>query len=203
MSKNRNRAKAIRTSDLISIGIYTAIYFGLVAIAAMIMVLLVPGYSYSYIPVLAALLTGTIFMLMVAKVPKFGAITIMGSIMGVFFFLSGLFPLAIIPSVLFALLADGIAYAFKYKSKKGLLFSYVVFSFNPIGPVYQLLFSEDTYVNDLTDLGRDISYVENVFATITDYTTLIVIGLLVVAAVIGGVFGQRMMKKHFEKAGIV
>lgn len=203
MSQKKNRAKAIRTSDLISIGIYTAIYFGLVAIAAMIMVLIIPGYSYSYIPVLAALLTGTIFMLMVAKVPKFGAITIMGSVMGVFFFLSGLFPLAIIPSVLFALLADGIAYAFKYKSRKGLLFSYVVFSFNPIGPVYQLLFSQDTYINDLAGLGRDVSYIENVFSTITDYTTLIVVVLLIAAAVIGGLFGQRMMKKHFEKAGIV
>lgn len=203
MGQKKNKAKAIRTSDLISIGIYTAIYFGLVAIAAMIMVLIIPGYSYSYIPVLAALLTGTIFMLMVAKVPKFGAITIMGSVMGVFFFLSGLFPLAIIPSVLFALLADGIAYAFKYKSRKGLLFSYVVFSFNPVGPVYQLLFSEDTYINDLAELGRDVSYIENVFSTITNYTTLVVVVLLILAAVIGGVFGQRMMKKHFEKAGIV
>lgn len=142
-------------------------------------------------------------MLMAAKVPKFGAITIMGSVLGIFFFLSGLFPFALIPSVISALLADIIAYAFKYKSKMGLLLSYIVFSFNTTGPVIQLLFSPDSYVAKLKERGKDAAYIENVFANIADYTGIIVFVLLIIAAVIGGLFGQRMMKKHFKKAGIV
>lgn len=199
----KNKSKTIRTSDLIFIGIYTALYFVLVGIAEMIVVVAIPGYSYSYSPVLAALLTGTIFMLMAAKVPKFGAITIMGSVLGIFFFLSGLFPLALIPSVTSALLADIIAYIFRYKSKLGLLLSYIVFSFNTTGPVIQLLFSPDSYVANLKERGKDAAYIENVFADITNYTGIIVFVLLIIAAIIGGLFGQRMMKKHFQKAGIV
>lgn len=199
----KSESKTIRTSDLIFIGIYTALYFVLVGVAEMIVVLAIPGYSYSYSPVLAALITGTIFMLMAAKVPKFGAITIMGSVLGVFFFLSGLFPFALIPSVISALLADIIAYAFKYKSKLGLLLSYVVFSFNTSGPVIQLLYSPDSYVANLRERGKDAAYIENVFADITNYTGIIVFVLLIIAAVVGGLFGQRMMKKHFQKAGIV
>ncbi|MDN6640308.1 MAG: MptD family putative ECF transporter S component [Tetragenococcus sp.] len=200
---SKNKSKTIRTADLISVGIYSALYFVLVGIAEMLVVLLIPGYSYSYSPVLAALLAGTIFMLMAAKVPKFGAITIMGSVLGIFFFLSGLFPFALIPSVISALLADIIAYAFKYKSKMGLLLSYIVFSFNTTGPVIQLLFSPDSYVAKLKERGKDAAYIENVFANIADYTGIIVFVLLIIAAVIGGLFGQRMMKKHFKKAGIV
>lgn len=199
----KSESKTIRTSDLIFIGIYTALYFVLVGVAEMIVVLAIPGYSYSYSPVLAALITGTIFMLMAAKVPKFGAITIMGSVLGVFFFLSGLFPFALIPSVISALLADIIAYAFRYKSKLGLLLSYVVFSFNTSGPVIQLLYSPDSYVANLRERGKDAAYIENVFADITNYTGIIVFVLLIIAAVVGGLFGQRMMKKHFQKAGIV
>ncbi|AYW44800.1 MptD family putative ECF transporter S component [Tetragenococcus koreensis] len=200
---SKNKSKTIRTTDLISIGIYSALYFVLVGIAEMLVVLLIPGYSYSYSPVLAALLTGTIFMLMAAKVPKFGAITIMGSVLGIFFFLSGLFPSALIPGVISALLADIIAYVFKYKSKMGLLLSYIVFSFNTVGPVVQLLFSTDSYVTNLKERGKDAAYIENVFASIADYTGIVVFVLLIIAAIIGGLFGQRMMKKHFEKAGIV
>lgn len=201
MRKNKN--KTIRASDLIFIGIYTALYFVFVGIAEMLVVLLIPGYSYSYSPVLAALITGTIFMLMAAKVPKFGAITIMGSVLGLFFFFSGLFPFALIPSIISALLADAIAYIFRYKNKIGLLLSYVIFSFNTTGPVIQLLFSPDSYAANLKERGKDADYIRNVFASITDYTAMIVFVLLIVAAIVGGIFGQRMIKKHFQKAGVI
>ena len=126
--KNK-KSTSIQLKDLIAVGVYTALYFIMVAIAAMPVVLLLPGYSYVFIPVSAALLTGTIFMLMVAKVPRFGAITIMGSIMGIFFFIMGRFPGALVICVLIALLSDLLAYFFKYKSKKGLLASFIVFSY--------------------------------------------------------------------------
>lgn len=193
----------IRIPDLISIGVYSALYFLIVGISALLTVFLVPGYSFVFIPIVSALLAGTVFSLMAAKVPKFGAITIMGSVMGLFFFLSGRFPLALIPSILFSMLADLIAYAFRYKNRKGLLLSYVVFSYSTIGPVLPYFFFPEFYVQDLVERGRDMIYIEGAFANISNYTALIVGVLILIAAVIGGLFGQRMMKKHFKKAGIV
>ena len=87
-----NRKKKIQIKDLVAIGVYTALYFIMVAISALLVVFIIPGYSYVFIPVVSALLSGTIFMLLVAKVPRFGAITIMGSVMGIFFFIMGRFP---------------------------------------------------------------------------------------------------------------
>ena len=198
-----NRNKIIHIPDLISIGIYSALYFILVGVAEMLVVVIVPGYSYSYSPAMSALMTGAVFMLMVAKVPKFGAITIMGSVLGLFFFLSGLFPFALVPSVVAAVLADVIAYIFKYKSKIGLLLSYVIFSFNTTGPIIQLLFSPDSHVANLKERGKDASYIQNLFESISNYTGALAFVSLIIAAIIGGLFGQKMLKKHFIKAGIV
>lgn len=200
--KNK-KSTSIQLKDLIAVGVYTALYFIMVAIAAMSVVLLLPGYSYVFIPVSAALLTGTIFMLMVAKVPRFGAITIMGSIMGIFFFIMGRFPGALIICVLIAFLSDLLAYIFKYKSKKGLLASFIVFSYSTIGPVIPLFLFPDLYISELVKVGKDATYIQNVFSSISQNTFYLLITGIFIAAVIGGLFGQRMMNKHFKKAGIV
>lgn len=201
MSKNKNNS--IQIKDLIAIGVYTAMYFIMVAISALLVVFVVPGYSYVFIPVISALLSGTIFMLMTAKVPRFGAITIMGSIMGIFFFVMGRFPGALFICIGIAFLADIIAYLFKYKSKKGLIGSYLVFSFSTIGPVLPMFLFPSIYINQLLEQGRDISYIEGAFANITQNTFIVLVIGITIAAIAGGLFGQQMMKKHFERAGIV
>lgn len=201
MSKNKNNS--IQIKDLIAIGVYTAMYFIMAAISALLVVFVVPGYSYVFIPVISALLSGTIFMLMTAKVPRFGAITIMGSIMGIFFFVMGRFPGALFICIGIAFLADIIAYLFKYKSKKGLIGSYLVFSFSTIGPVLPMFLFPSIYINQLLEQGRDISYIEGAFANITQNTFIVLVIGITIAAIAGGLFGQQMMKKHFERAGIV
>ena len=198
-----NRKNSIQIKDLISVGVYTALYFIMVAISALLVVFIIPGYSYVFIPVISALLSGTIFMLMVAKVPRFGAITIMGSIMGIFFFIMGRFPGALFICIAIALIADGIAYAVRYKSRKGLLLSYLFFSFSTIGPVVPMFVFPNLYIDQLVEVGRDASYIESAFSNISQNTFLILMVGIVIAAFIGGLFGQKMMKKHFEKAGIV
>lgn len=199
----KSKKKSIQIKDLISIGVYSAIYFIIVGIAAALTIFIIPGYSYAFIPVVSALLSGTIYMLMVAKVPRFGALSIMGSIMGIFFLIVGRFPGATIVSILFSVLADVITHRFKYKNKFGLMISYIVFSFSLVGPVIPMLFFPNLYMDQLIEQGRDASYIEGVFASVSEYTVIILTVLIIVMAIIGGLFGQRMMKKHFEKAGIV
>ena len=66
----KNKRSSIQIKDFISIGVFTAMYFIMVAISALLVVFILPGYSYVFIPVISALLSGTIFMLMAAKVPR-------------------------------------------------------------------------------------------------------------------------------------
>lgn len=200
---NQKKKNRLEIKDLISIGVYTAMYFFMIILSNLFIIFLVPGYSYIFIPIMAAFLSGITYMLMVAKVQKFGAITIMGSIVGGFQFMMGLYPWSIVFGIGVALLADIIAYSFKYKSEKGLLISYAVFSYSTIGPILPMFLFPNLYVNYLASQGRDAVYIENAFASITQYTILIVIFGILIASILGGVIGQKMLKKHFKRAGII
>ena len=55
----------------------------------------------------------------------------------------------------------------------------------------------------LNGLGKDAAYIDTLFAPINNGSFVAAMAAILVCAVLGGLFGQRMMKKHFEKAGIV
>lgn len=189
--------------DLISIGVFTALYFVLIAIATFASAALVPGFSNVLLPGVAALISGCVYMLMVAKVPHFGAITVMGTVIGLFLFVSGHFAVSFVISVVCSVAADLIAKMGAYKSRTGILVSYTVFSFGLTGPVLPLWLMRDAYVAILQAKGKDAAYIDSVFAHITSTTLWVCIGATFVLAVLGGLFGQKMMKKHFKKAGII
>ncbi len=197
------RTQQLNIPDLVTIGVFTAIYFVLVAVATFASALLLPGVSNIFLPAIAALISGSVYMLLAAKLQKFGGITIMGLVMGLFFFVSGHFVLSFAANILFGLAADAVAALGKYKSKKLLLASYIVFSYGLTGPILPLWFMKDAYVASLQARGKDAAYIDALFAPINGGTFVVCLVAILVCAVVGGVFGQRMMKKHFEKAGIV
>lgn len=188
--------------DLISVGVFTALYFVLVTVATFTCALL-PGVGNIVLPALAALISGSVYMLLAAKLQKFGGITIMGLVMGLFFFVSGHFVLSFAANIVCGLLADLIVARGKFRSEKLLLVSYVVFSYGLIGPILPLWFMKDAYIANLTARGKDAAYIDTLFAPINNGSFVAAMAAILVCAVLGGLFGQRMMKKHFEKAGIV
>lgn len=188
--------------DLISVGVFTALYFVLVTVATFTCALL-PGVGNIVLPALAALISGSVYMLLAAKLQKFGGITIMGLVMGLFFFVSGHFVLSFAANIVCGLLADLIAARDKFRSKKLLLVSYVVFSYGLTGPILPLWFMKDAYIANLTARGKDAAYIDTLFVPINNGSFVVAMAAILVCAVLGGLFGQRMMKKHFEKAGIV
>lgn len=188
--------------DLISVGVFTALYFVLATVATFTCALL-PGVGNIVLPALAALISGSVYMLLAAKLQKFGGITIMGLVMGLFFFVSGHFVLSFAANIVCGLLADLIAARDKFRSKKLLLVSYVVFSYGLTGPILPLWFMKDAYIANLTARGKDAAYIDTLFVPINNGSFVVAMAAILVCAVLGGLFGQRMMKKHFEKAGIV
>lgn len=195
--------KKLGIPDLISVGVYTAIYFVLVTIATFGSALLIPGFSYVLLPAIAALISGCVYMLMVAKVQKFGGITIMGVVMGLFFFASGHFILSFAANIICGIAADLICKAVNYRKKPVILLSYVVFSYGLTGPVLPMWFTKDAYIANLEARGKDAAYIDGLFANMNMGTFALAMVSILVCAVIGGLFGQKMLKKHFEKAGIV
>ena len=114
------KSNKLTVPDLISVGVFTALYFVLVTVATFACALL-PGVGNILLPAVAALISGSVYMLLAAKLQKFGGITIMGLVMGLFFFVSGHFVLSFAANIICGVAADLVAAAGKYRSKKLLL----------------------------------------------------------------------------------
>ena len=159
------KSNKLTVPDLISVGVFTALYFVLVTVATFACALL-PGVGNILLPAVAALISGSVYMLLAAKLQKFGGITIMGLVMGLFFFVSGHFVLSFAANIICGVAADLVAAAGKYRSKKLLLASYVVFSYGLTGPILPLWFMKSAYIANLTARGKDAAYIDTLFAPI-------------------------------------
>lgn len=93
------KSRHLTIPDLITIGVFTALYFVLVAVATLFSSVALMGFGMILLPAVAALICGCVYMLLVAKVGKFGAISVMGIVVGLFLFVSGHFILSLAASI--------------------------------------------------------------------------------------------------------
>lgn len=197
------RSNRFAVADLITTGVFTAIYFVIVAVAALFCNVVLTVAGNLFLPAIAALLAGPVYMLLAARVRTFGPITVMGVVLGLFLVCSGHFALSLVTSAVFPCLADLIAKAGAYRNTAAMLASYVVFSFGCLGPILPLWMMKDAYVASLERKGKDAAYIDLVFSHVNGAMFGVTIAAVVVCALIGGAFGLRMMTRHFEKAGVL
>ena len=77
----------IEAKDLITLGIFTVIYF---VIGAALSLLVSIPIMVPFFPAVWALINGTVFMLYTTKVEKFGLVTLMGVLTGLLVGLTGM-----------------------------------------------------------------------------------------------------------------
>lgn len=193
----------LKTKDIITTGTYTALYFVFLSIGTGLAVLVEHNPNMKLAPAFTALLAGTVYMLLIAKVRKFGALTLMSAVLAVFFFMSGHFILSFLPSILCGFLADMVAKVGHYRHKIANLVSYMIFSFGNLSPILMMWFIRDAYIKSLMERGKDASYVARVMIDFNLGNLLYLALGIVLTSLIGGLFGQYMVRKHFAKAGMV
>ncbi len=104
---------------------------------------------------------------------------------------------------MFPVIADAIARAGDYRSKNrypGELCRVLLWAHCWILPLW---FMKDAYVASLQARGKDWSYIDGVFRTCQYRHVFHCHDSGTVCALLGGWFGQRMLKKHFAKTGII
>ena len=79
-------SKKLKTRDFISVGIFSLIY----AVVAFVIggAAQMTPVTFPVMPMIVALFTGTVFMLYVAKIPKKGALSILGVIAAILLFVT-------------------------------------------------------------------------------------------------------------------
>ena len=190
----------LTVKDLISVGIFSVIYFIGFMIAGML------GYipvCVILLPFIAGVLGGIPFTLFVIKTQKFGAVTLMGLIVGILTFLMGQTWMSILFGVVLGLVADLIMKAADYKSTKKNLLAYAVYTLWTIGTMLPMWIMRAEYFESYRNNGGTDAYINSVMNLTPPYMIVVIAALGIVGALIGGVIGKKVLKKHFVEAGIV
>lgn len=104
----------LQTRDFISVGIFSLIY-AVVAFVVGGLAQMTP-ITFPFMPMVVALFTGTVFMLYVAKIPKRGAIIILGIIAGILLLITGMFWMMSAFFIVLGIIADFICASGQFKS---------------------------------------------------------------------------------------
>ena len=152
-----------------------------------------------YAPAFSALVGGSVYMLLLAKVPRFGAITTLGLFMALFFLASKHGAGAFLPGLACGLAADAIARLGNYKDRVKNTLSFLVFSFSTSGPIFLMWINPKAYVATLLARGKSQEYIDRIMvAPELDKILLFVVSILL-GAVMGAVIGQFLSQKIADK----
>lgn len=194
--------KKLKGKDLITIGIFSAVYF-VINFIFMVMGGLHP-LLWILMPGLIALFTGVPYLLMGAKVQKPGAVLLMGLITGLIYFATGQFTVVIlITFVVSCALAELTRYLTKYHSFFGNCLSFVFFSMGMLGSPLPIWLFRDSFLAQIFEQGMSAEYVASLEAVSSGGMFVVFLIAPVAGAVIGSLIAKRLFKKHFMKAGIV
>ncbi len=196
MKNNKLQAK-----DFITIGIFTALLF-VVEFACGMLGFIHPYIVASYV-VMIPLVGAIPMMLFYTKIEKFGMLSIMSVLIAIIMFATGMGYLGAPLIIAAGVAADLIARSGNYKSFKKTAVSYGVFCLWICANYFPVVVTADSYRKGLLDGGYSAEYCDNLFRAINSKTIVILLILCFVFGCIGAYLGKAVVKKHFEKAGIV
>ena len=192
--------KGLTVKDLVTIGIFTALFL-VFALVGGIFFAPNPVLTF-YMPVGSALRCGSIYLLMLAKLHKRFAVTILGAILCIIWFVTGMHWAMALGYLIMGILADIAAGAGHYQSKKINSLSYLLLSLGGTGSYLVFFADPDGWAKTMLGNGTEQSYIDTMRSTGTTWILVIMLAGTVLAAAVSAFVGCKMLKKQFEKAGI-
>ncbi len=198
-AKTERSTLGLNTRDLINVGVFTAVYFvvmfGLGMIGFVNPLMMFVGHA------LALIANGVVVALFLARVPKFGAMTTLGIIVTVLMLVTGHYWLTPILGSGVALLGDLIARSGNYRAPLLNSLGYAIFSLWYTVPLFPIFYDTAGYRKDL-ESSMSVDYA-NTFMDLVTPTVIVVWAFIVlVLAFAGGLLGQRVLGRHFRRAGL-
>ncbi len=187
----------LKGKDLINVGIYAAIYCVVVMMVAML------GYIPIMLPLLVVFcpLVGSIpMMLFMTKVKKFGMVTLMGTIIGLFLWITGMGYWPFIFGVVCGFMTDLLDKSGNYQSAVKTVIGNGIFHITLFANMIPLYINIDDYFSTRQDFGQE--YITSLTNIMQPWTAPVLLIASFVCGVIGAIIGQKLLKKHFAKAGI-
>ncbi|HGQ0495233.1 TPA: MptD family putative ECF transporter S component [Streptococcus pneumoniae] len=172
--------------------LFAVLYFLCMGIGVLLGNLFDQTGNMFYAPAFTALVGGSVYMILVAKVPRFGVIALffLGTKHGAGSFL---------PGIICGLLADGVAHLGKYKDKTKNFLSFIIFAFSTTGPILLMWIAPKAYMATLLARGKSQEYIDRIMVAPNPGTVLLFIASIVIGALVGALIGQALSKKFAQK----
>lgn len=164
MSNKVIAKKGLSVKDLVTTGIFTALLFVFTMVGG-IFFATNPILTF-YMPAGSALLCGPIYLLMVAKVQKRWSLTIMGILIGIIWFVTGMHWAFALGYMIMGIVADFVAGTGQYKNKKINIPSYILFSLVGGTGSYLIFFADpEGWAQTMLGNGTEQGYINTMQAT--------------------------------------
>ena len=186
--------------NLVTVGIFSALFL-IFALVGGIFFAPNPVLTF-YMPVGSALLCGPVYLLMLAKVPKRWAVTILGAILCFIWFVTGMHWAMALGYLVMGVAADFTAGAGKYGNRKLNALSYVLLSLGGTGSYLVFFANPEGWAKTMLGNGTEQSYIDAMRAAGTGWILFVMLAGTVIAAAFSAFAGGKMLKRQFEKAGI-
>lgn len=190
------RKQGFGVRDLVSVGIFTVV--NLVVFYLCAMTGIVPIMAFLY-PLPIALLLGIPNMLFFTKTHRFGMVTVMGTLLGLFLINQG--PLALVFGFVMGLASDLILRAGTYRSARCAVAAHCVFSLWTVGTMLPMWILGQAYFEPFRASQGDAFVNQMMDMLSIGMLGIIVVGI-VVCGLLGALLGRVVLRRHFERAGI-
>lgn len=184
--------------DLVNIGLLQIIYFVLMFAVGTPLGFLV--ITYMAFPFVAALICGVVGMYLLAKVQKPWALFIFAILPGIVMTVMGHSPVVLVHSIIVGGLAELVRWKMGYSSIKSAVISYATMSLWFVGSLLQIYLVSDAYYK-LSEQMMGAEYANELLALPAWWIPILYVTAFI-GGILGGLFGAKILKKHFKKAGM-
>ncbi|KAA8816204.1 MptD family putative ECF transporter S component [Bifidobacterium vespertilionis] len=190
----------LNTRDYIYIGVYTVLYFVLICVAAMI-ANLIPG-GQLFMGLACGILGGVPYMLVLMKSRHFGAVTIVGVLLALIMGVIHGNWYTIVTAVVSGVVADLIARAGGYRKLSLNVLSAGVFNLWNLGLFLPFYIGRNDYLAAQA-AKKGAEWAENMANLFPTWMLPVIIIMGVVGGFVGAWIAKLLMRKHFQRAGLV
>lgn len=193
----------MKAKDFITCGVFSVLSMVGMLLAAIINV---SGYTAMFYPVMASFFMGILFVILINKVSKRGAVLAFSIVPALYYLTTGLIEgiIGILGVLIFGALSEWILWNNHDDMKRIVLASSVYTLYcSTIGMAENFLFT-DRYCDSALEHGINAKVVEDMRAMYSiKLLWAVVIVLTALFTVAGAMLAKRIMKNHLEKVGLV
>lgn len=196
---SKPHSSRLQPADLISVGIFAALYIVIISVAGAL------GVIPVFVPLAAVIipiLGGIPLMYFLTKVKKFGMVLILNILVGLMMLVGGMGYFSLFTCLVSGLGAEFILRAGRYESARNTVLAYAVQSLWVVGNFMPFVFTREAFLEQQAgNYGTD--YATQLASFMPPWIILVLTAVAFLAGLLGAFVGKRLYRKHFERAGII